>query len=164
MLIVVTGLPGTGKTTIAESLAKEIDAVVFSTDKIRKMIFEKPVYNEEDKRIVYDELFSLTGKYLASRKNVILDGTFYTKALRQRAKEVGKTFSENVYFVYCETPEELLKERINKRKDKFSDADYSVYLKMKKIFEEFEDDVIIIDTSNPVNTNIDIIKTRIYSM
>lgn len=164
MLIVVTGLPGTGKTTIAESLAKEIDAVVFSTDKIRKMIFEKPVYNEEDKRIVYDELFSLTGKYLASRKNVILDGTFYTKALRQRAKEVGKTFSENVYFVYCETPEELLKERIDKRKDKFSDADYSVYLKMKKIFEEFEDDVIIIDTSNPVNTNIDNIKTRIYSM
>ncbi|KYC51738.1 MAG: L-seryl-tRNA(Sec) kinase [Candidatus Methanofastidiosum methylothiophilum] len=164
MLIVVTGLPGTGKTTIAESLAKEIDAVVFSTDKIRKMIFEKPVYNEEDKRIVYDELFSLTGKYLASRKNVILDGTFYTKALRQSAKEVGKTFSENVYFVYCETPEELLKERIDKRKDKFSDADYSVYLKMKKIFEEFEDDVIIIDTSNPVNTNIDIIKTRIYSM
>lgn len=164
MLIVVTGLPGTGKTTIAESLAKEIDAVVFSTDKIRKMIFEKPVYNEEDKRIVYDELFSLTGKYLASRKNVILDGTFYTKALRQSAKEVGKTFFENVYFVYCETPEELLKERIDKRKDKFSDADYSVYLKMKKIFEEFEDDVIIIDTSNPVNTNIDIIKTRIYSM
>jgi len=45
MLIVVTGLPGTGKTTIAESLAKEVDAVVFSTDKIRKMIFEKPVYD-----------------------------------------------------------------------------------------------------------------------
>ncbi|HNU62554.1 MAG TPA: hypothetical protein PKL04_10170, partial [Methanofastidiosum sp.] len=65
---------------------------------------------------------------------------------------------------YCETPEELLKKRIDKRKDKFSDADYSVYLKMKKIFEEFEEDVIIIDTSNPVNTNIDIIKRRIHSM
>lgn len=164
MLIVVTGLPGTGKTTIAEALAKETDAVVFSTDKIRKMIFEKPVYDEEDKRIVYDELFSQTGKYLAMGKNVILDGTFYTKVLRQRAKEVGKSFREEVYFVYCETPEELLKERINKRKDKFSDADYSVYLKMKKIFEEFEEDVIIIDTSNPVNTNIDIIKRIIHSM
>jgi hypothetical protein len=164
MLIVVTGLPGTGKTTIAEALAKDIDAVVFSTDKIRKMIFEKPVYDEEDKRIVYNELFSQTGKYLAMGKNVILDGTFYTKVLRQRAKEVGKSFCEEVYFVYCETPEELLKERINKRKDKFSDADYSVYLKMKKIFEEFEEDVIIIDTSDPVNTNIDIIKTRIHSM
>ena len=164
MLIVVTGLPGTGKTTIAEALAKDIDAVVFSTDKIRKMIFENPVYNEEDKRIVYNELFLRTGKYLAMGKNVILDGTFYTKVLRERAKEVGKSFCEGVYFVYCETPEELLRERINKRKDKFSDADYSVYLKMKKIFEEFKEDVIIIDTSNPVNTNIDIIKRRIHSM
>jgi len=164
MLIVVTGLPGTGKTTIAETLAKDIDAIVFSTDKIRKMIFEKPVYNEEDKRIVYNELFSQTGKYLAIGKNVILDGTFYTKALRERAKEIGKSFCEEVYFVYCETPEELLKKRINKRKDTFSNADYSVYLKMKKIFEEFEEDVIIIDTSNPVDTNIDIIKTRIYSI
>jgi predicted kinase len=164
MLIVVTGLPGTGKTTIAETLEKDIDAIVFSTDKIRKMIFEKPVYNEEDKRIVYNELFSQTGKYLAIGKNVILDGTFYTKALRERAKEIGKSFCEEVYFVYCETPEELLKKRINKRKDTFSDADYNVYLKMKKIFEEFEEDVIIIDTSNPVDTNIDIIKTRIYSI
>lgn len=164
MLIIVTGLPGTGKTTIAEALAKEIDGIVFSTDKIRKRIFEKPVYNEEDKRIVYDELFSQTGKYLTKGKNVILDGTFYTKGLRQRAKEVGKSFCEEVYFVYCETPEELLKERINKRKDKFSDADYSVYLKIKKIFEEFEEDVTFINTSNQVNTNIDIIKRRIYSM
>ena len=101
---------------------------------------------------------------MAIGKNVILDGTFYTKALRERAKEIGKSFCEEVYFVYCETPEELLKKRINKRKDTFSNADYSVYLKMKKIFEEFEEDVIIIDTSNPVDTNIDIIKTRIYSI
>ena len=36
MIIVITGLPGTGKTTIAKALAKEIDAIVFSTDKIRK--------------------------------------------------------------------------------------------------------------------------------
>jgi len=164
MLIIVTGLPGTGKTTIAEALAKEVDAVVFSTDKIRKMIFEKPIYDEEDKRIVYNELFSHAGKYLAAGKNVILDGTFYTKILRERAKEVGKSFSEEVYFVYCETPEELLKERIDKRKDTFSDADYSVYLKMKKIFEEFGEDVIVVDTSNPVSTNIDIIKKRIHSM
>ena len=164
MLVVVAGLPGVGKTTIAEALAKEIDAVVFSTDKIRKMIFEKPIYNEEDKRVVYTELFSQAGKYLAKGKNVILDGTFYTKILRKRAKEIGKSLNKNVYFVYCDTPEDLLKERINERKDKYSDADYGVYLKMKKIFEQFEEDFIFIDTSNPVNKNINIIKKSIYSI
>lgn len=164
MLIVITGLPGTGKTTIAEELAKDIDAVVLSTDKIRKTIFEKPVYNEEDKRIVYGELFSQTSKNLSKDKNVILDGTFYTKALRKRAKEVGELFGKNVYFVYCETPEEILKERIENRMDKYSDADYNVYLKMKKIFEEFEEEVIKIDTSHNLSDNVETIKTKIYSM
>jgi len=164
MLIIVTGLPGTGKTTIADALSKEIDAIVFSTDKIRKMIFEKPIYDKEDKRVVYDELFSQAQKYLSIGKNVILDGTFYTKLLREKAKEVGKPFCEKVYFVYCETPENILKERITKRKDKYSDADYNVYLKMKKIFEKFEEDVIVVDTSNSVSDNISIIKKTIYSM
>ncbi|KYC44996.1 MAG: L-seryl-tRNA(Sec) kinase [Candidatus Methanofastidiosum methylothiophilum] len=164
MLVVITGLPGTGKTTIAEALARDLDAIVFSTDKIRKMIFEKPVYNEEDKKIVYNELFSQTSKYLNSDKNVILDGTFYSRDLRQRAKEVGKSLSEKVIFVYCETPEELLKKRITSRKDKYSDADYGVYLKMKEIFEEFEEDVVRINTANPVSDNIEIIKKRIYSI
>ncbi|NYT04232.1 MAG: ATP-binding protein [Candidatus Methanofastidiosa archaeon] len=164
MLIVITGLPGTGKTTIAEELAKKIDAIVLSTDKIRKTIFEKPVYNEEDKRIVYNELFSQTSKSLSKGKNVILDGTFYTKALRKRAKEVGELFGKNVYFVYCETPEEILKERIENRLDKYSDADYSVYIKMKKIFEKFEEEVIKIDTSQNLSDNVEAIKTKIYSM
>ncbi|HOT84499.1 MAG TPA: AAA family ATPase [Methanofastidiosum sp.] len=164
MIIVITGLPGTGKTTIAKALAKEIDAIVFSTDKIRKMIFEIPVYNEEDKRMVYNELFFQAEKYLKMGKNVILDGTFYTKALRNRAKEVGALFSQKVYFVYCKTPEDILKKRIDSRKDKFSDADYNVYLGMKKIFEDFEEEIIEIDTSNPVKTNIDTIKLKIYSI
>ena len=163
MIIVITGLPGTGKTTIAKALAKEIDAIVFSTDKIRKMIFETPVYNEEDKRRVYNELFFQAEKYLKMGKNVILDGTFYTKALRNRAKEGGALFSQKVYFVYCKTPEIFLK-RIDSRKDKFSDADYNVYLGMKKIFEDFEEEIIEIDTSNPVKTNIDTIKLKIYSI
>lgn len=159
MLVVITGLPGSGKTTIADSLSKEIDAIVLSTDKIRKNMFKNPVYNENDKRVVYNELFSRAREYLSSGKNVILDGTFYTKSLRDKAKEVGASVSEKVIFIYCETPEQILKERITKRKDKFSDADFSVYLKIKEVFEDFEEEVIIVDTSKPIDSNIrDIIK------
>jgi hypothetical protein len=35
---------------------------------------------------------------------------------------------------------------------------------MKKIFEDFEEEIIEIDTSNPVKTNIDTIKLKIYSI
>ena len=81
--------------------------------------------------------------------------------MRIGTKEVG-TLLTKVYFVYCKTPEDILK-RIDNRKDKL-DADYNVYLEMKKIFEGFEEDIIEIDTSNTVKTNIDTIKLKIYSI
>ncbi|NMC59908.1 MAG: AAA family ATPase [Candidatus Methanofastidiosa archaeon] len=164
MLIVITGLPGSGKTTIAEALAKEVDAVVLSTDKIRKSMFKNPVYNEDDKRIIYDELFSRGRKYLASGKNVILDGTFYTKSLRKRAKAIAESTCEKIFFIYCETPELLLKERITKRNDKYSDADFNVYLKIKEIFEDFEEEILLVDTSNSVDRNIKDIVEKIHSI
>lgn len=164
MLVVITGLPGSGKTTIAEALSKEIDAIVLSTDKIRKSMFKNPVYNEEDKRIIYNELFAQGKALLRAGRNVILDGTFYTRALRNRAKEIAEETSENVFFIYCETPESLLKERITKRKDRYSDADFDVYLKIKQLFEDFEEDVLVVDTSNSVDKNVIKILEKIQSM
>ena len=38
MIVIFCGLPGTGKTTLAKELAPLIDAVVLSTDKIRKQL------------------------------------------------------------------------------------------------------------------------------
>ncbi|KYC50671.1 MAG: L-seryl-tRNA(Sec) kinase [Candidatus Methanofastidiosum methylothiophilum] len=164
MLIVITGLPGSGKTTIADALSKEIDAVVLSTDKIRKSMFKNPIYNEEDKRIIYNELFSQGKNLLSAGRSVILDGTFYTRALRERAKEIANATNEKIFFVYCETPESILKERITKRKDKYSDADFSVYLKIKEIFEDFEEEVISIDTSKNLNKNVRVILKKIQSI
>ncbi|HEX7257877.1 MAG TPA: AAA family ATPase [Nitrososphaeraceae archaeon] len=42
MIILVCGYPSVGKTTLANELAPLINAVVLSTDKIRKELIEKP--------------------------------------------------------------------------------------------------------------------------
>ena len=53
MIILICGYPGVGKTTVAHELAPLINAVVLSTDKIRKEFIDKPNYGEEEKRTIY---------------------------------------------------------------------------------------------------------------
>ena len=47
--MIICGLPGVGKTTLAEDLAPLINAVVLSTDRIRKELILKPTYKKQEK-------------------------------------------------------------------------------------------------------------------
>jgi len=53
MIIVICGLPGTGKTTIAKKLAPIINAIVLSTDKIRKELISNPTYRREERELIF---------------------------------------------------------------------------------------------------------------
>jgi len=50
LIILICGYPGVGKTTVAHELAPLINAVVLSTDKIRKEFLDKPTYGEQEKK------------------------------------------------------------------------------------------------------------------
>ncbi len=83
MIILICGLPGIGKTTLAKELALLVNAVILSTDKIREL-FSKPMYGRRERRFIYDVLI-LLAKYLDnSGINCILDATFTRE--RSRAK------------------------------------------------------------------------------
>ena len=53
MLLLVSGLPGTGKTFFAEHLSRQLNAEHLNTDKIRKQEIENRSYSEEKKQLVY---------------------------------------------------------------------------------------------------------------
>lgn len=49
MIIVICGLPGVGKTTLAKEIALLVNAVLLSTDKIRKELLSRPTYGRKKK-------------------------------------------------------------------------------------------------------------------
>ncbi|MEM3615652.1 MAG: AAA family ATPase [Candidatus Methanomethylicia archaeon] len=148
MLIVIFGLPGTGKSTIADILSEKIKASILRTDEIRKMLIEKPTYSEDEREMVYRVMFIIAEYLVKQGIPCILDATFNKEERRRKIIELAERSKVPIYFIECVCDEEVVKERLRGDKRFSSDADWEVYLKLKSEFEPIKQDHIIIDTTN----------------
>ena len=157
MIVLVCGLPGVGKTTFSKKLAPLIDAVVLSTDKIRKEIISNPTYQPEERALIYDVMV-LLAKYLQQAgRNCILDATFNQEDSRNQVKNKLKVSEDQFFIVECNCPEKIIFSRLKNRKEDYSDADVLVYQKMKKIYEPVKGKHITVDTSQDSEHNAKLI-------
>jgi hypothetical protein len=149
MLILVCGLPGTGKTTVAERIAEKTRSRLLSTDVMRKEIIERPGYTEKEKEMVYGLVFGMAERMLRDSKNVVLDGTFYKKGLRDSVREIAEKTGSDFHLVEVVCGERIIKERLGDRKKarSASDADFGVYKKIKRVFEPVRGEHFVINTS-----------------
>jgi len=148
LIVIVCGLPGVGKTTLSRQLAPIISAIILSTDKIRKELIPRPTYRWQERRLVYDVLLILS-KYLHNAGvTCILDATFNTENSRKELKHKLALTPDQFSLIECTCPEDEIISRLKNRKNDYSDADISIYRKMKKIYEPVREEHIIVDTSN----------------
>ncbi len=161
MIILICGLPGVGKTTLAKEVALLSKAVVLSTDKIRKELIQKPTYSREERRSIY-EVFLLIAKYLHNcGVDCILDATFNQERSREQVKKSLHLSDNQFHTVECTCPEEVVFSRLRTRKGDYSDADIKVYKKMKKIFEPVNGPHIVVDTRNSPRENAELVMQEI---
>ena len=130
-LVVVRGLMGTGKSTVARALAERIGALQLSTDEVRLELlgasdvpaaFGAGNYTAENRDRVYDELCSRAVARIAAGLAVVLDGTFLSAASQRRAVEVAVERGLPVLVVNCHCPAEVAKVRIAQRLTAGGDA------------------------------------------
>lgn len=148
MIIIVCGLPGVGKTSLANELAPLIRAVVLSTDKIRKELISKPTYRIQERKLIYD-IMLLLARYLHDAGiNCILDATFNTEnSRRELKKSLNLISSPQINIVECTCPEHITISRLRSRKNDYSDADISIYKRMRSIYQPIKEKHIVVDTS-----------------
>src|SRR3972149_3268771 len=99
MLILVVGLPGTGKTTIAKYLAKKTDAVLLRADVIRKELIKKPTYSKEETEMIFSEMFARAKSILSKKMNVVLDVVFGRETERKKAEILAKQLNTSLKIV-----------------------------------------------------------------
>ena len=130
-VVIVSGLPGSGKSYFAKRLANRMKATYLSSDLIRKSLFDPPIYSPEEKERVYQKMGLMMTEALAKGEIVVLDGTFHRKSTRQKMRDWIARAEVGYAIIRIKADEALVKERTSKKR-KESDADYGVYLMLKQ--------------------------------
>ncbi len=134
MVVVIFGLPGTGKSYFASRLAEKIKAAYISSDKVRFELMKERTYDDEEKMAVYRKMLDMTAQLLEKDNHVVLDGTFYKEELRRAFIEIAGSMKADIFFIEVVAEDMLIQERISKHRQD-SEADYMVHMKVKEIFE-----------------------------
>ncbi|MEM4271978.1 MAG: AAA family ATPase [Candidatus Bilamarchaeaceae archaeon] len=153
MLIIVCGLPGTGKSTLAQALAAKLGAEHISSDIIRRKMLEERTYSEQEKYRVYERMVQEAEALLREGKSVVADATFYRRRTREQMLEAARRAGKKALIVECVLDEETVEERMEMRKGARrgeSEADFSVYLKVKALFEPIREGHLVVDTGLPL--------------
>ncbi len=137
-LVMVCGLVGVGKTTIACQIARELRARYLSTDRAGYRLFrERRAYDDQYYRRVYDYMIVRAQRALSRRRSVVLDGTFLRREARRRFfAEFRENASLWIVFVTCS--EEIVRARLEVRRTVpmrqrgYSDGSYEIYQAMKQ--------------------------------
>jgi predicted kinase len=134
MIIIIFGLPATGKTYLSEHLADELNAVHLNTDIIRKKLGKEGEYDRSTKQEVYDSLLEEAIKNATRHRYVIIDGTFWKGSLRKKFMKMARNVNREILFIEMKADENAIKERMKMDRGR-SEADFDVYRKIRKQFE-----------------------------
>lgn len=136
MIIIVFGLPGSGKSYFASRLAQMLDANYVNSDMLRKELFPNRTYSDAEKGKVYDTMFQKMEEAIAQGKNLVLDATFHKNASRKRFKD-GIKEKELLFFIEIQAEENTVKERLKKSRP-YSEADFKVHQLIRQQWEPLQ--------------------------
>ena len=160
-LIVMVGLPGSGKSTIAKQLAEENpNTFIFSSDAYRMKIC-----GDENDQSKNDEVFLTLHRdlmfYLSEGKNCIFDATNVTMKDRRKVLEVAKGLTINKVAYFVDTPHDECWERDKERERSVGFGVIHKFLRRFQFPQMFEGfDKIIIHSQIGKNPWFDLDKSK----
>ncbi len=133
-MVVVGGLPGTGKSTLAAGLGDALGAVVIRSDEVRKQLagldpttpaaaaFGQGLYRPELTSATYDEVLDRARSCLVHGESVVLDASWHDPSWRDRARRLAADAVADLDELRCVAPPEVIDARTGSRAARGRDA------------------------------------------
>jgi predicted kinase len=139
-LVLVGGLPGTGKSSLARGLAEAGGFSVIRSDMVRKELGDSTtggsLYSPEWTERTYAECLRRAEELLFQGKRVIVDATFREEAHRRTFLDTAGRWGVPGVVLLCRAEPVVVRERLANRRGDVSDADWSVHELLTRQWEE----------------------------
>jgi aminoglycoside phosphotransferase family enzyme/predicted kinase len=164
-LVLVGGLPGTGKSTVSGGLADILGAVVISTDRVRKELagvnpeqsaadeYGAGIYTPPWTQRTYDEVLHRAGELLRLGETVIVDASWSSASARAQARDNARANHSRLVELRCHASRDIAFGRIRSRLPALSDADPAVHEAMAAAADPWPE-AITVDATRSVSDTI----------
>jgi predicted kinase len=159
-LIMVSGLPGTGKSFFCRKLVEKLPFLILASDALRKVLFPAPQYNDQENKRLFSACHVLIEELLRKGIPVIFDATNLLEHHREYLYRAAQRAGAKLILVWVEAPPEVARQRLLAREkaaipDYHSEAGWEVYSKMRPRRERISRNHLVVDTSQDITGAVD---------
>ncbi|POM27797.1 2-phosphoglycerate kinase [Actinomadura rubteroloni] len=171
-VVLVGGLPGTGKSTLAGGLAARLGATVLGSDRVRKELagltpetsaaapYATGLYAPEHTRRTYAELAGRAARLLRRGETVVLDASWTSAEHRALAAEAAQREHADLVAIECRAPGDVTAARLRNRGPGASDADRDTARSMAGRADPWPEAVPLDTTGPALDRALEIVRAR----
>jgi predicted kinase len=143
MIVIVFGLPASGKSSFARRLTDELDAVYLNVDIVRLNLDLQGRFDEESTQKVYDQILFELVTQVQYKRHVVIDGIFHQDDIRRKFIDKARQYEQDIYFIELKATDRTIRKRLSgitnlEGGDGDAEANFKIYLQMKLEFDQLE--------------------------